>query len=219
MIAITSLPRALRLKRRHDALITIEDPGARKTLRFHRTPHPDQLVLKFEDVDAHDDGIAGPHEHHVEAAIRFAREHAGGSLLVHCHAGVCRSTAVGLAVMADRLGPGGEEEAVRRLRLSNPDAVPNLLVLRMADGFLERGGNLFDAWMAVERGCTRLAAYRDKKARLVRDARHMFAGRPDQGYYTAARCAPRSRSLSIGFAPPEGGVVPQGARTNAGPSS
>src|SRR5262245_34108735 len=140
MIDIKSLSRANRSKRRYDAVISIEDPGTRRRLRFHRAPHPDHIVLRLEDIDHHDDLLAGPDIHHVEQAISFAREHEDGSMLVHCRVGVCRSTAIGLAIMADRLGKGRESDAVESLIASNPDAAPNLLMVDLADTVLRRDG-------------------------------------------------------------------------------
>ena len=73
MIDIKSLARARRSRRKYDAVISIEDPRARRKLRFHRTPHPDHLVLRLEDIDHHDPELAGPDIHHVVQALAFAR--------------------------------------------------------------------------------------------------------------------------------------------------
>lgn len=197
MIDIKSLARAKRSKRRYDAVLTVEDPGTRRTLRFHRRPHPDHLVLRLEDIDHHEAPLAGPDVHHVERAIEFGREHTQGKLLIHCHVGVCRSTALGLAIIADRLGQGREDEAVRTLLASNPDAAPNLLMLEMADGLLERNGKLVAAWNAVESESAPLAEYRKSKAKLLKEARHLFAPRPSRGYHPAGRCRPDSLTLTL----------------------
>lgn len=198
MIDIKSLARAKRSKRRYDAVLTVEDPGTRRALRFHRRPHPDHLVLRLEDIDHHDAALAGPDIHHVERAIAFGREHTQDTMLIHCHAGVCRSTALGLAIIADRFGEGREDEAVRTLLASNPDAAPNLLMLEMADSLLKRNGKLVAAWNAVESGSAPLAEYRKKKAKLLTEARHLFAPRPSSGYHVAGRCRPETLTLTLG---------------------
>lgn len=197
MIDIKSLSRAARTKRRYDAVISVEDPSTRRKLRFHRTPHPDHLVLRLEDIDGHEQDLAGPHIHHVEQALAFAREHVDGRLLVHCHAGVCRSTALGLAIIADRLGEGMEPLAVDTLLASNPDAVPNSIMVEMADEVLGREGRLIEAWNAKEVGNASLAAYRKKKLKFLDEERYRFAVRPLDGFYPAARAMPDRLGLSL----------------------
>lgn len=187
MIDIKSLRPAVRTKRRYDAVISIEDPGYRRPLRFHRRPHPAHLVLKFEDIDHHEEHLAGPDEHHVSEALRFARDVEGGRLLIHCHAGICRSTAIGLAIIADRLGQGDEERAVATLVAIAPQAVPNIIVVEIADRILTRGGALVAALREAETVHQRL--HRERKAQLVRDQRHRFAARPPGGFYRAWRPA------------------------------
>jgi predicted protein tyrosine phosphatase len=198
MIDIKSLVKARRVKRRYDAVLSVEDPGSRRGLRFHRRPHPDHLVLRLEDIDHQEVFLAGPDIHHVERAIAFAREHMNGKLLIHCHVGVCRSTALGLAIIADRLGEGSEDRAVQTLLASNPDAVPNLLMLDMADAVLERKGRLVSAWHSAETGSVPLATYRKKKAKLLTEKRHLFSPRPASGYHLAGRCRPESLTLTLG---------------------
>ena len=68
-VAVRSLAQAKRVKRNYDAIITIEDPSFRKGLRFHNAPHPDQLVMWFEDVDHPWETVALPNRVHVETAL------------------------------------------------------------------------------------------------------------------------------------------------------
>lgn len=185
MIEIRNLTSAKRHKRRYDAVITIEDPFCPRRLRFHRKPHPPHLVLRFEDLDHPEPLLATPEPHHVEAAIEFARKHRYGSLLIHCHAGVCRSTAVGLAVLADRMGPGREREAVEELLRIAPGAHPTLSMLPMIDETLGRGGAVEAAWMERENSSASYAEYRGMKARILEERRDLFRSRPQDGYYPA----------------------------------
>jgi predicted protein tyrosine phosphatase len=196
MIDIKSLNRAIRTKRRYSAVISVEDPGRRWGLRFHRKPHPDHLVLRFEDIDGHDPELAGPDLHHVEQAVLFAREYSDRELMIHCHAGVCRSTALGLAIISDRLGAGHETKAVEMLLATNPNAVPNLIMISMADRLLTRDGALVEAWAAAERSNGAIAEYRAKKAVILATARHLFARRPETGFYSAVRSSPDRLDLS-----------------------
>lgn len=175
-VSVTNLTRARRTKRRFDAVITVEDPRQRAyPLRFHVTPHPEHLVLKFEDIDFHDPEIAMPQREHVEAAIQFGRRHQERDILVHCRAGIARSTALALTIIADRLGSGKERESVAELLKVRPEAAPNLVILEFADAVLERNGALVDAWMAVEQSDAEYADHRKKKIELFRSRNEEFA--------------------------------------------
>jgi len=174
-VKVASLATAKQTKRRFDAVLTIEDPGMRHGLRFHSFPHPEQLVLMFEDVDDPSPEIALPHESHVEAALSFGREHERGSMLVHCRAGVARSAGLALGIIADRLGPGREREAVAALLKDRPAARPNLIVLRMADVLLGREGRLFDAWMEVESSHPSFAQHRELKRQTLAQQPWLYA--------------------------------------------
>lgn len=147
-IEIGSRNWAHRHKRRFSGVLTIEDPDARRRLRFAGSP-PEQLVLRFVDMD--DDwpepvppGDAELHrlatEDDVQRGLDFAARHS--TLLVHCEAGVGRSTAMALAIIAQRLGAGREGEALAEVLRLRPEASPNLRVTMRADSLLGRGGAL-----------------------------------------------------------------------------
>ncbi|MBP0443148.1 dual specificity protein phosphatase family protein [Roseomonas sp. SSH11] len=139
---------AQRWKRAFAAVLTLQDPDQRQSrrLRFHQDPHPDHLVLCFVDMDrpAPPPYAAMPvfrmaERADIERALEFGRASAsGGRLLVHCNVGVGRSPAVALAIIADRLGPGREREALDELIRIRPQSVPNLHVLALADAILGR---------------------------------------------------------------------------------
>jgi predicted protein tyrosine phosphatase len=152
-IEIAGVRRAMRVKRQFDAVITIEAPALKPghRLRFHRMPHPEQLVLTFEDLDQPHPPIITAEEHHVEAALAFAREMPEAKLLVHCFAGISRSTAIALSIIADRYGPGREVEALEHLLRLQPEAVPNLLVIEHADRLLGRNGALLATVVAWDK--------------------------------------------------------------------
>ena len=66
-------------------------------------------------------------------------------ILIHCEAGISRSTATALIMYACWLGPGREREAMERVRKQRPTAVPNRRMVRLADALLGREGRLIDA--------------------------------------------------------------------------
>ena len=81
---------------------------------------------------------------HIKRALEFADKIKDGSLLIHCCAGISRSSAIALAVIAKRLGSGKEEEAVKTLEHINPNCRPNKSIVEMTDELLERDGKLYD---------------------------------------------------------------------------
>ncbi len=89
-----------------------------------------------------------PTREHVEALIAFLEASRQASLLVHCYAGVSRSTAAALIAMVLD-APGREREATRALRSAAPYAQPNRLIIRLADEILERRGGLVAALAAM----------------------------------------------------------------------
>ena len=122
-------------------VITIEEPDTDDPFRTDEVP---QLVLKFHDIDMTMLGYVEPKLEHIEKALFFARD-SDGPLLVHCRAGVSRSTAVALAIAADRLGAGNERLACEWLRRTYPQAQPNKLVVFLADQLLKLSHQLIDS--------------------------------------------------------------------------
>jgi predicted protein tyrosine phosphatase len=165
-ITIAPLNWATRKKRAFERIIGCYDPDTRanRIIRFHRPQAPAILVLKFVDLDepppprhAHRPELRMPQLSDVERALAFDR--AGERLLIHCQAGISRSSAIAIALMAARLGPGAEEEAVAAVLAVRPEAVPNLALIRLADSFLARGHRLSEAVRARE-----TAAWTERRA-------------------------------------------------------
>lgn len=155
----------------------MEDPGIRlgQTLRFHKKPSPAHLILDCEDVDDESLGIRVANADQVDKALIFARQHAAKSLLVHCLHGVGRSAAIGLAILADRLGPSQEDQAVEILFQIRPSATPNLVVTRLADLQLGRQGALVDALARWESVRPEMAQKRADRLSFARANLHLYA--------------------------------------------
>ena len=70
-------------------------------------------------------------------------------ILIHCHAGLCRSTAVALLVMLQH--GMTEKNALEHLISIRPKAWPNRLVLRLGDALLGTGSvHIVNEWMGKE---------------------------------------------------------------------
>lgn len=175
-VVVASLSQARKHKRRFDAVITLEDPACRPAnrLRFTRRPSPAHLVLAFEDVDDDTLGVRVATREQVAEAVAFARAHNADSLLVHCFHGVGRSAAVGLAILADRLGPGAEREALERLLAIRPQSTPNLVVVKLADDILARNGDLVAAVAAWEAATPGLKEKRAARLQMVHSSPALY---------------------------------------------
>jgi predicted protein tyrosine phosphatase len=75
---------------------------------------------------------------HLAERLRSAE----GRVLIHCEAGVSRSTAAALIMYACWLGPGREQQAMERVLEQRPIAVPNPRMVELADRLLDREGRL-----------------------------------------------------------------------------
>jgi len=119
--------------------------------RFH--PHRRQ-TLRFDDVTSRTPGVQAPEDHHVEALLAFGSEmeRAGDAthLLIHCHAGVSRSTAAAGLLMAQH-NPGREADAFLALLELRAQAWPNTRMVAIADRLLGRNGALIDGLVAYRR--------------------------------------------------------------------
>jgi predicted protein tyrosine phosphatase len=109
------------------------------------TPAGFELCANGIRLEFHDDtGEIGPQRWHVEQVIDFGRQvaHEGGRLLVHCEAGISRSSAAALTLFATWLGTGKEQEAVDKTYAVQPHAWPNSQLVEHADELLGRDGAL-----------------------------------------------------------------------------
>jgi predicted protein tyrosine phosphatase len=148
-----------------DAIISIEDVGVEEARSFRFPTQftsnlPAHLRLVFDDVDEAFEGYVAPTAEQIRQALAFARKHRDKRLLVHCHSGQCRSTAIALGAIAEHFGPGKETKSVATILSIRPIAAPNLMVLEHVDRELGRNGALHRAWMDHETGDDKLLRLR-----------------------------------------------------------
>lgn len=118
----------------------------------HYAPHR-RVVYRFDDVVEVGAGYAAPTQNDVTALLKLGRElmeEPVEQLLIHCHAGVSRSTAAAAILMAQR-NPGREPEIFAELERVRPRSWPNALMLRIADTLLGRDGALVAELRAHQR--------------------------------------------------------------------
>jgi len=110
------------------------------------------LRLGLNDVSVASAGEDPPNADHVEQIIAFGRKwDAKAPLLVHCWAGVSRSTAAAYIVLCDKLG-ASEYKIAAGLRARAPHAYPNPLMVAHADKLLKRDGRMIAAAESIGRG-------------------------------------------------------------------
>ena len=92
-----------------------------------------------------------PGRAHIEELIDFLHDWpADESLMVHCFAGVSRSTAI--ALIAHFMKCGDEFTSAQALRAAAPHASPNRRIVALADDILGCSGRLIEARAAMGPG-------------------------------------------------------------------
>ena len=99
-------------------------PGARSVKTLH-----------FDDVEADypEDHLFAARPEDIEAALGFARDVGEESLLIHCYAGISRSTAIAWLIVYDKMKeqPDAVRVAFDIVRQLRPILCPNRHVLRL----------------------------------------------------------------------------------------
>jgi predicted protein tyrosine phosphatase len=104
------------------------------------------LVISMDDINVPADGFVAPQRSHVEQVLAFGRRwDRSAPLVIHCYAGISRSTASAFAI-ACALNPKRDEfDIARRMRKDSPTAQPNRLIVGHADELLARNGRMIEA--------------------------------------------------------------------------
>lgn len=111
------------------------------------------LSLIFNDIVEPRDGLVMPNESHVLEMLAFASDWDRlRPLLIHCYAGVSRSTASAYMISI-ALNPELDEVMLaHKLRQLSPSATPNIRLIALADDILGRRGRMIEAISSIGRG-------------------------------------------------------------------
>ena len=104
------------------------------------------LKVSMDDITEHMDGFLAPSDSHIEQVLAFVRGwDRTAPLVVHCYAGISRSTASAFAAVC-ALNPHRDEVSIaRQIRAASPIASPNRLIVSLADKALGREGRMLRA--------------------------------------------------------------------------
>ena len=131
------------------------------TLLAPNTPHdaprgiaPDRhLKLFFHDIVEHMDGHIQPSATDAGRLIDFLSSwDRQNPMLIHCWAGISRSTAAAYTALCLFRPKADEEELALELRAASPSATPNRLIVSLADDVLGRSGRMVKAIAKIGRG-------------------------------------------------------------------
>ena len=150
-----------------DELAGHGDAGASHVLSILDPDHPvpeafgafgehEKVELRFHDIIDETPGLLAPQPAHVERVLALgrsllARPAGTAQLLVHCHAGISRSTASMVLVVAQALPDLPADAVLQRVHSIREKAWPNLRIVELGDAMLGRGGALVAATHALHR--------------------------------------------------------------------
>jgi predicted protein tyrosine phosphatase len=108
--------------------------------------------LAFHDIVEPLPGLVAPDRNTIQAILDFGRVRTyQRAMLIHCWAGISRSSAAAFAIACDH-NPGYERAIADELRRRAAFVTPNRLMVELADNVLGRGGRMVDAVDRIGRG-------------------------------------------------------------------
>ncbi len=116
-------------------------------------PEGNHLFLRMHDISEPLDGHVAPDATHVEDLIDFVRGwDRTAPLVMHCWAGISRSTAAAFVSVCALRPDRDEREIAWTIRRASPTATPNSRIVSVADELLDRRGRMIAAVAAIGRG-------------------------------------------------------------------
>ena len=142
---------------------TVERTGARHVVtllgvddtieRPSSIPAGNHLFLRMHDISEPLDGHVAPDAEHVESLVDFVRGwDRAAPLVVHCWAGISRSTAAAFVSVCALKPERDEHEIAWAIRRASPTATPNIRIVSFADAMLDRKGRMVAAIESIGRG-------------------------------------------------------------------
>ena len=135
-------------------VLSILDPAWPVPEAFGQYGEHARLELRFDDIIDEKPGAVLPQKEHAEQILAFGRRleaEPNGSLLVHCHAGISRSTAAMTLILAQSVPEAPADSVLAAVHAIREKAWPNLRIIELGDALLGRGGALIAATTALHR--------------------------------------------------------------------
>ena len=135
-------------------VLSILDPDWPVPEGFGSWGEHEKLELRFNDIIEATPGMIAPSADDVAALLAFGRDVVGeraSHLVVHCHAGISRSTASMTLILAQAMPERPAEEILLAVHGIREKAWPNLRMIELGDAQLGRGGALVDATHRLHR--------------------------------------------------------------------
>jgi predicted protein tyrosine phosphatase len=131
-------------------VLSILDPGFPEPPAFGSYGEHRRLELRFHDIIDEMPGMLPPRQDDVASVLAFGRDllaepREQAHLLVHCHAGISRSTASMMLILAQARPDVSARDIVSQVVQIRPRAWPNLRILEFGDTLLGRKGDLVAA--------------------------------------------------------------------------
>jgi predicted protein tyrosine phosphatase len=135
---------------------TVKSTGASHILtimaKVDQVERPDSVLeanhlkVSVDDITEMTEGFVAPSEIHVEQVLNFVRGwDRSAPMVIHCYAGISRSTASAFAAVCALNPHRDEAEIAQKIREASPVASPNRLIVGLADKALGREGRMLRA--------------------------------------------------------------------------
>jgi len=135
-------------------VLSILDPDHPVPEAFGAFGEHEKVEMRFHDIIDDTPGLLLPQPEHVERVLALGRSllsepAATAHLLVHCHAGISRSTASMTLILAQALPEQPADAILALVHGIREKAWPNLRLIEIGDAMLGRGGALVEATHAL----------------------------------------------------------------------
>ena len=124
-----------------------------QVLRPESVLEANHLKVSVDDITEVTEGFVAPSDIHIERVLSFVRGwDRSAPMVIHCFAGISRSTASAFAAVCALNPQRDEAEIARKIRAASPVASPNRLIVSLADKALGRDGRMLRALDAMGPG-------------------------------------------------------------------